>query len=548
MRSDPYGQWPSPISAGDLGQASLRRSEGFVDDGKVYWLQSNPAEKGRTSLVTLDENGELVDLTPQWDCRTSIHAYGGNCVAIQAGQVCFYDRTTSRVWAGPLDGELFPITGEGPWVFGGLSFLNNHQVVCVREDHSDWLNEHEDTLVVLDLAPNDSTGGTVIASGADFYFSPAVSANGWIAWMEYDHPSMPWGTTRILAQSPQGRRHIVSDAIDVSAVHPQWDSDGTLVFLSDESGFWNFYRWTPGEVTRLNDHDMDFCEPVWVLSTPPYALLTTDHGTRIGCTWWEDGFAHLGCLEPDGTLSAMGVYGTATLAPANHGQSVVLLGSPTAPTSLNLMNWETQVLTTFTAEQRRFDDDCISAPTQVSWSNSAGTQQAYGWFYPPTPSLGNHEGSPPVIVMAHGGPTAYSPALFSLTKQFFTSRGIAILDVNYSGSATMGRAYRDRLNNNWGVLDVSDCVDGAQYLVSQGLVDPSRMAMMGGSAGGFTTLAALTTTNVFSAGISMYGIADLEALVHDTIKFEAHYTQSLVADYPQERSVYVDRSPITHVD
>ena len=540
----------SPINVTDLAGKRLRLGDGFICDDTAYWVQSDPSDGGRTTLVTPDSSGGLIDLTPDFDLRTSVHEYGGTAVAVSAHGtpdpiVCFFDRFSGTVVVREPDGDFLQVTPAGPWVYGGFQFIDDSHVVAVREDHSPELPEPQDSIVILDVTSDNPDGGRVVAQGADFYFSPTVSNDSWLAWMEYDHPSMPWGSTRIIALAPDGTRHTVAATPGVSSLHPQWCSDGSLYFLSDESGYWTFHRWADGAVTRLHDHPYDFCITQWVLCPPPYALLPGEAGTRIGCSWWQDGFCHLGILEPDATLTELGVYGALSLAPAVSGRSVIGLGTPTACASLAILDWETGELTPLVQESTlQVPPESISVPDLVRWQASDTHDEVVGWHYPPTP----HGDRPPLLVLTHGGPTSFSPAVYSLAVQYFTTRGIAVLDVNYSGSSTMGRAYRERLDGKWGVLDVRDCVDGVRHLVDLGLADPARVAIMGGSAGGFTTLACLTGTNVFSAGISMYGVADLEGLARDTDKFESHYTDTLVAPYPEGLEIYHQRSPIYHVD
>jgi len=544
----------SPIHVTDLAGKRLRLGDGFMCGDTAYWVQSDPTDGGRTTLVTRDSSGASIDLTPDYDLRTSIHEYGGTAAAVRRSAdpghpndplVCFYDYDSGAVVVREPNGDFRQVTPFGPWVYGGFQFGDDDHVVCVREDRSPDLAEPQDSVVVLDLRWDNPDGGRLVAQGADFYFSPQVSKDGWIAWMEYDHPSMPWGSTRIMALAPDGTLHTVAGTPGVSAVHPQWDGDGTLYFLSDESGYWNFHRWTGGKTMRLHDHPYDFCIPQWVLCPPPYALLPSENGTRIGCSWWQDGLCHLGILEPDSVLAHLGVYGALSLAPAESGRSVIGFGTPTACASLAVLDWESGELTGLVRESAmEIPPESISIPELVRWQASGSEDEVTGWHYPPNPSDGN----PPLLVLTHSGPTSYSPAVFSLVIQYFTTRGIAVLDVNYSGSSTMGRAYRERLNGNWGILDVRDCVDGVRHLARLNLIDPARIAIMGGSAGGFTTLAALTSSDIFSAGISLYGVADLESLVRDTTKFESHYTDLLVAPYPEFREIYIQRSPIHHVD
>ncbi|MCL2470440.1 MAG: prolyl oligopeptidase family serine peptidase [Propionibacteriaceae bacterium] len=544
----PDGQWPSPVSASDLARGRVRLSEGFLDDQDMYWLQSDPADKGRTTVIRRGPDATTNDITPDWDVRTSIHEYGGTAASVHHGWLCFFDRTTKQVWAGRSASGFSAITPDQPWLFGGFVFLGDHQVVCVRESHDPGLDEPRDAVVVLDLTTSNPDGGRVVAEGADFYFGPAVSDTGRIAWMEYDHPSMPWGTTRIVVLDTDGTTHVVANTAQVSAVYPQWAPDGSLVFLSDESGYWNFYRWHQGHITRLNDHPYDFCLPAWVLSQPPYALLLSDGKLSIGCSWWQDGLSHLGRVNPDGSLSQIGVYGSATVAPATGSTSPVSLTTPTSAAHLAVLDWATGQLTEL-AEESSFalPTQMVSVPELITWQSDTGDEIA-GWYYRPRNTSQSGSGGPaPVIIVAHSGPTSYSPASYSLVNSYFTTRGIGIAEINYSGSAALGRSYRQRLNGQWGILDVRDCTDAANHLVRSGRADPAQLAIMGSSAGGFTALAALTTTTLFSAGISLYGVADLEALARDTTKFESHYTDTLVAPYPEGRKVYIDRSPITHV-
>jgi dipeptidyl aminopeptidase/acylaminoacyl peptidase len=565
-----HGQWPSPVSAAHLAQAQIGLGEGYAADGAVYWLQSDPTQAGRTTVMGWADSGQAVDLTPQWDVRTTIHAYGGTPVAIRQSRLCFVDRRTARIWARQADGTSAPVTEPGPQQWGGLAFLNDHQVVAVREDPVPG-GQPRDRLVILDLS---SGADQVIAEGADFYFSPTTSPTGWIAWMEYDHPGMPWDSTRLVARAPDGTRHTIAHTPGVSALYPQWALDGSLVFLADESGYWNFHRWCAGEVRRLHDHPWDFCLPQWVTTQAPYAVL----GERIGCSWWQDGLSRLGWLEADGRLSEWASFGQADVWPASQGIGVAHCAPTDAPSGLYRLDWSAGRATRL-AQTARVVLDRPSLPRLVRWPASDPQREVTAWYYPPTPAVrlvatGDEDpswatagpaaeapdsadgaappdpadGAAPLLVISHGGPTAYSPAAYSLATQFFTSRGIAVLDVNYAGSAARGRAWRELLNGQWGVLDVRDCLDGAHHLVSVGLADPARLAITGSSAGGLTTLVAMTTSEVFSAGISRYGIADLEALTNDTDKFESHYNDRLVAPYPARRDIYVERSPISHID
>ena len=535
-----------PVGPADLAAGQVRLSEGFTDQATHYWLRSDPADAGRTTLLRRDPAGQVTDVTPDWDVRTAIHAYGGTPCAIRAGRIAFYDRRSGRVWTLGPAGPARPITPAGPWSFGGFTFAGDNRVVAVREDSSPGLPEPRDTLVVLDLDADNPDGGVIVAEGADFYFSPAVSATGWLAWMEDDHPSMPWGTTRILAKAPDGTRHVVFAEPGVAAVYPAWDDDGSLVFLTDRSGYSNFYRWANGGITRLHDHDYDFCNVASSLAPPPYALLGGPD-PAIGCFWWRDGLARLGRLSlRDGTLAEIGAYGSVWLGPAEAGISVVGLGPLTQPQSLNTLDWATGEITELATEGiAPLPDWAVSRPELVTWPGTEPGESVVGWFYAPVVPA-DTGAPPPLLVRCHGGPVGYATAAFSLLVQFFTSHGIAVLDVNYSGSSAMGRAYRDRLLGRWGVADSDEATAGARHLAERGLVDATRCAIMGGSAGGLTVLNALAGSDVFGAGIALYAVADLAGLARDTTKFESHYTFGLVGPYPEADAVYRERSPLFH--
>ncbi|MCL1906926.1 MAG: prolyl oligopeptidase family serine peptidase [Propionibacteriaceae bacterium] len=527
------GHCSSPISSRDLGGARTRLGEGFIHDSTALWLQADPTDGGRTSLVSRATSGELVDHTPQWDLRTGVHSYGGGAIGHRGEQWCFYDRRSTQVWLRDST-TIRPVTEPGCDYLAGFAFLSDHEVLCISDDQR---VPHPGSLVVLDL----NVGGIteVVADQADFYFSGVCSPGGWIAWMEYDHPSMPWGSSRIMVRTPEGSISHVGHP-GASNLYPQWESDSVLVYLSDHHGFWNFQRWTPEETRSLHNHSYDFCDPQWTIGPPPYCF--TKRG--IGCSWWCDGQAHLGILTRDGNLETLGVYGVARVFPSTADSSVVGYATATRSYGLHTLNWETGQMKLLVEESSiSLPRDQISVPRYHTWSTSS---QASAWFYPTTAS--HQEDPPPLLVMAHSGPTSYSPAVFSLVKQFFTSRGIAVLDVNYSGSSSLGRTSRQSLNGHWGVLDVADCVDAAGELVAQGLADPQRVAIMGSSAGGFTVLSAVTTTDVFSAGISWYGIADLALLDEQSERFEKYYTSALIGANSPQDIVWTQRSPLHQVD
>jgi len=333
----------------------------------------------------------------------------------------------------------------------------------------------------------------------------------------------------------------------VSAIHPRWDSDGSLVFLSDESGYWNFRRLVDAEVVALHEEPYEFCGPAWILSGAPYALLD---GGRIGCTWRVDGITRVGILDADGALSPYDLGGVEIgVQGGGPDRSVVAVSYADRPAELGVLDWRDGSYATLRrSSDRVLSPDWVSRAEQVSWEGPQGTVHA--WYNPPVnPDVaGRDDELPPAIVISHGSPTSFAPGGFDWADQFWTSRGIGVLDVNYGGSTGYGRAYRERLKGNWGVVDVQDCADGARTLATRGLADPDRLVIKGGSAGGYTTLQALVSSDAFAAGISSYGIGDLAMMTADTHKFESRYLDGLIGPYPETADRYVERSPVHHLD
>ena len=558
-KTSPYGSWTSPISAESLTGAVLSIKEPGCDGEAIYWLEGRPAEKGRTTLIRL-LNGEQTELTPNpFDVRSRAHEYGGGSWTANSGIVLASNGSDNRIYRIGEKGPE-PITPEGPWRFADLLIDVLHQrIIAVREDHSLEGIEPINTLVQLDLdGPNDD-GGQVIISGTDFVSSPALSPDGTqLSWLQWNHPNMPWdgcelwysdvdedGTLRNI--------HHVTGGVNESIVRPRWNNTGLPVFASDRTGWWQLYadRGEAGILPIMEPSEAEFAEPQWVFGMSTWDFTATG---EVVAAWNADGVWKLGRLDVAMTpihefdLPFTDISNVRMQQDTN---KVLFLGA--SPTDLgglvllDIMTGEWEYLRQRASET--VDAAYISVPESISWKNDNGAT-AYGFYYPPTnPDFAAPEGDlPPLIVESHGGPTSQSSSALSLKRQFWTSRGFAILDVNYGGSTGYGREYRNRLQGNWGLVDVEDCVSGAEYLADEGLVDPARLAIRGGSAGGYTTLAALTSTQVFAVGVSYYGIGDLEAMTRDTHKFESRYLDGLVGPYPEDKKTYIERSPMHHVD
>jgi dipeptidyl aminopeptidase/acylaminoacyl peptidase len=557
----PYGSWASPITVEQLTSASIGLLGPRLDGEHVYWLQSHADQGGRTSVWRRAvRGGTAEEMTPApLNVRSRVHEYGGGEYAVRGGVGVCSEFAEGRLYRWG-DGPLQAITPLSAYRYGDLRVHPDQGVVlAVREDHS-GPGEPVNTIVALTLAGPNEDGGTVLCSGADFYSTPELAADARLAWTQWDHPNMPWDSTTINVgtlrlSSPDSPDSSVTEVVAVaggpgeSAVQPRWLSSGELVFVSDRTNWWNLYSWRDGQVRPLHETAAEFCSPQWGLGQQPYAVVDDDH---LLCTVLRDGVSGAALLRiSTGELTAAcgpEVVAVGGVSVAGRTAAAVL-SYPDQPSALALLDLDTSTWTVvLKSSELVLAPDAVSVAEAVTWSSEQG--DVHGWFYPPAhPGFTGPEGTtPPLITLSHGGPTAFADPGFSLGFQFWTSRGYAVLDVNYGGSTGYGRAYRDRLVGNWGIVDVADCANGARAMGEQGRADPARLAVKGGSAGGYTTLAALTWTTVFAAGISQYGIGDLETLATDTHKFESRYLDGLVGPYPQDRDTYIARSPIHHVD
>lgn len=551
----PYGSWKSPISSELIVAGTIGLGQIAVDGEDIYWLEMRPTEGGRNVLVRCAPDGQISDVTPSpFNVRSRVHEYGGGAFTVADGVVYFVNFADQRLYRQLPDAAPEPITPEENWRYAdGRVDPRRERFICVREDHTPTDREAVNEIVSVSLNSNQTV--QVLASGNDFYASPRLNPDGTrLAWLTWNHPNMPWDGTELWvaavnADGSVGEAEQVAGGVNESIFQPEWSPDGTLYFISDRSGWWNLYRWRDRRVEPLCPMESEFGTPQWVFGLSTYGFAGSD---RLICTYGERGVDRLASLNTQ-TLQLEPIelpYPRIGSIQVTTNQVVFTAGSPTEPTCLTRLNLSTQQVDVLRRSSTiEIDSGYLSMPQVLEFPTTDG-MKSYGFFYPPankdyTAPTGE---KPPLLVKSHGGPTAATAATFNLGIQFWTSRGIAVLDVNYRGSSGYGRAYRQQLQGQWGIADVDDCVNGARYLAEQGLADGDRLMIDGGSAGGYTTLCALIFRDVFKAGASYYGVSDLEALATETHKFESRYLDGLIGPYPECRDVYLARSPIHFCD
>jgi dipeptidyl aminopeptidase/acylaminoacyl peptidase len=569
LQAAPYGSWKSPITSDLIVAQSVGLAEVRLDDATIYWLETRPQEQGR-SVVCADKDGAPFDITPPpYNARTRVHEYGGGSWTVARGAIIFSHFADGRLYrqtsasAAPEALTPAPPAPGRDWRFAdGVIDHRRGRWIGVREDHT-VDGEPVNTIVAVDLAQPGAEPGRILVEGHDFVASPRLSPDGRrLAWLAWDHPNMPWnGTTLyVAAVAPDGtlrEPQAIAGGPTESIFQPEWSPDGNgLVFVSDRSGWWNLYRHAAatGTTAALAPKAAEFGVPQWAFGMSTYAFAGDD---RIVCTYCEAGLWRLAVIDLNaGTLRDIDTPFTKIGSLRADGDHVVFrAGAPRRPNaivSLDLRSGAHRIVKQSTDLIDRDDlriGDYLTNVQTIEFPTS-GENTAFGLFYPPhNPEYAGPAGEkPPLLVKCHGGPTSAASSALSLGTQYWTSRGIAVLDVNYSGSTGFGRAYRDRLQRNWGIVDVDDCVNGAKYLADQGLVEGNRAVISGGSAGGYTTLAALVFRDFFQGGASYYGVSDIAALARDTHKFESRYLDWLIGPYPQEESLYRERSPLFHAE
>jgi len=547
----PFGSWPSTITPQWLTAAALRLSAVHVSSSGMFWVEGRPSEGGRMVVVKREANGHRDWVPPPFSARTRVHEYGGGAYCVAGDTLWFVDFSTQQLLETRGNGQCRVVSPTGPWRLADLVFdAQRQRLLAVGERHSPSATEAENAIVAVDLHTGDIT---TLLRGRSFYASPRLDESGkHLAYLAWDHPYMPWDAAELwvcgldqqgVLSTPQ---HVAGDNTD-SAFGPVWSPTGKLAFAWEKSGYWDLYTWEPrlAAPSLLLATREEFALPLWQLGMSTFGWLDATNlvaaGTANGV--WKVYSIDTTTQQVHTLVEDLPAL---THLVASDGAIAAIAASPTLPTSVVEVSpqggWST------VKPSLHLDDSmhaAISQPRAFSFPTQDG-DEAHAFFYPPHNTKHSSEANelPPLILIAHSGPTAQTNPAFSAAIAFWTSRGFAVIDVNYRGSTGYGRAFREKLQGQWGVADVQDCVAAARFAADQRWVDPGKMAIRGSSAGGFTVLAALAFHNVFAAGASLYGVADLAALAHDTHKFESRYLDGLIGPYPAAADLYHSRSPL----
>ncbi len=551
-----YGSWPSPITPELMLSSSVGLGELNFFDGSLYWIEMRPEEKGRYAIVKRNNDGYCSEvLASEYNARTRVHEYGGGSYLPTSEGLVFANFNDQALYLKSEQQACQQLTHNSSARYADM--IHDHlreRVICVRENHQQSSREAKNSIVAVSTQTGDEIE---LVEGADFYSNPRLSPDGkqlcWIAW---EHPNMPWDNTALYLADVVDNGKLenirrITEAYDESVCQPGWSPSNRLYFISDRTGWWNIYRLLDNKIEQVVEMQAEFATPQWSFRECNYDFVDDD---SLLCIYWQEGVAQLASVDINsGQTHAINLPFTDMENVCCDGDRAWLLAaSPEsfpAIIELNIVSHDYHVIRK--SNDLSFDNAFISKGQSISFSVDDATNEfSHAFYYPPENRdfIGLDDELPPLIVMSHGGPTGASHNGLKMVVQFFTSRGFAVVDVNYGGSTGYGRAYRERLKSNWGIVDVRDCSQAALWLAEQQKVDKQRLAIRGGSAGGFTTLAALAFTDVFKAGASHYGVSHLEALATETHKFESRYLDSLIGPYPEAKSIYDERSPINAVD
>lgn len=554
----PYGSWASPISIDSITAATRIVTDVLVEGADIVLLEERSDEEGRTAAVLREADGRETTLTPAgFNVNTRVHEYGGGAALVSGGVLYFSNKRDGRLYAQALRGGApQALTPEGVYRYADCAMDRPRaQLVCVREDHTGGRpSAVRNTLVGVPLA--GSSAGVLLFEGTDFVARPQLSRDGRsLAFVAWNHPNMPWDATSLrVASIAAGKLDKVQTVVDAtrgaSVMQPSWSPDGTLYFISDETGWWNLWRWKGGTAESVAPLEAEIGGPMWRFGRRDYLVLDDD---RLVVSITEAGVSRLAVLTPS-TRQYTPIdlpYVSFDSLTANGPQVYAIGASRERPAEVIALDASLRSATVLRKNPATaLPGSMVSKAESMTFDNREG-KRVQAFYYPPrNPGYAATKGEkPPVLVLAHGGPTSARSPAYRQELQFWTTRGFAVLDINYSGSTGFGTAYRKRLNGRWGEIDVNDVVDAAKAAAARGLVDPKRSVVKGGSAGGFVVLAALAfQKEVFAAGINYFGVSDMAVLARDTHKFESRYLDTLVGPLPQAEAIYAKRSPLSAVD
>ena len=552
----PYGSWPSSISAELITRAapSLNFLQSYGDD--LYWVEGRPWEAGRNVIMRRDSNGSITDLLPPpFSHYSRVHEYGGMAYALNDDHLYFVNATDQNIYKYCLDDTSAPqvITNNSSRRFADLVVdRQNQRLIAVCEEHND---DQEPENYLASIALNNQTPAIEkLVSGADFYAYPRISPDqSQLCWIEWQHPNMPWDATQLWQATISNgnlidKKRVAGGDNNQAIFQPHWSPNNTLYYVSDITNWWNIYRFENGIGAPVLRMDAEFATPLWQLGMTTFDFIDAN---TIACIWTVSGIWHSGFIDvATGVLTTVKTPYSSMQAVACHQGSVYFVaGASVLASQIAGVNLQGEVSPIYAPATVDLDKADLAQPESISFT-SGDNQQVHAFYYPPTSAryCGDDRELPLVIAMCHGGPTGATSSGLNLKIQYWTNRGFAVVDINYRGSVGFGRTYRQGLEGAWGIADVEDTQQAIAYLAGQQKIDPKRCLIRGGSAGGYTVLSALTFTDTFKAGASLYGIGDLETLAKDTHKFESRYLDSLIGPYPERRDIYLERSPIHHAD
>ena len=551
-----YGSWESTITPEKITEGGLRFSEIRSNGSDLYFLEGRPEESGRYVIVKQASDGKISDAIPkEFNSRNAVHEYGGGSYAVGQKNIYFTNWNDQRIYK--VNGEnVNPITKEPPFEksirYSDLTLsIDEEWLFCVRETHFEK-EEAKNELVAISTTENSQI---VLCTGRDFYSSPRINpTNKEICWLEWDHPNMPWdGTELFIANFDlDGLSEIkfIDGSKNISIIQPEWSDSGELIYISDESGWWNLKKYSENTTATILDEETDHGEPAWNFGVRTYFLKDDYIYLRGSSKNNNKGLIRKINISGE-IIEEIEVLHTSIGGLTHHENKALYIGASPVSNS-EIVSYDLMKKNEETIKESnpvKIDIEEISIPEEISFPTTQNAI-AYGYFYKPKNKnfQGESEEKPPLLVISHGGPTSATSNALNLSIQYWTNRGIAVADVNYRGSTGYGKKFRDSLKGNWGVYDTDDCIAAVDHLSEKGLVDSSRVAIKGGSAGGYTTINALTFHDRFAVGATYYGIADLSVFIDDTHKFESKYLESLIGKYPEEKEIYYERSAINFTD